>query len=209
MGFPIIDDKDNTVLNINDEIWMDIADYEGRYQISNFGNARSLQDNHGNARLQNKVPCKCRKGYLYLQMFVKDVQFRDSLHRLVAKAFIPNPERKRTVNHIDGNKANNHVSNLEWATYSENLLHAHATGLKHGQRHYLGKKVGDTSQYHNVTYDPSRNRWIASVKHNKKSYAKRFPVAVHGAMAQDLAALAVNDLLDQLGITDRPKNVIS
>jgi HNH endonuclease/NUMOD4 motif/AP2 domain len=196
------------VLSINDEIWLDINEFIGRYQVSNFGNVRSIIDNHGNEKCQLKVSYPCRKGYWYVQLFIKDVHFRDSLHRLVAKAFLPNPERKKTVNHIDGNKANNHVDNLEWATHSENLLHAHATGLKQGQQHYIGKKVGDTSHYHNVTYDPSKDRWIASVKHNKKSYAKRFPVVIHGAVAQALAALAVNDLLDQLGITDRPKNVI-
>lgn len=197
------------MLNGNDEIWLDIEEYVGRYQVSNFGNVRSIIDNHGKEKCKLKVPYPCRKGYLYVQLFVKDAHFRDSLHRLVAKAFLPNPENKKTVNHIDGNKANNHVSNLEWATHSENLLHAHATGLKHGQQHYIGKKVGDTSNYHNVSYDPTKDRWIASVKHNKKSYAKRFPVLVHGSNAETLAALAVNDLLDQLGITDRPKNVIS
>jgi hypothetical protein len=51
------------------------------------------------------------------------------LHRLVARLFIPNPENKLTVNHIDCNKLNNHVDNLEWATYSENMLHAVANGL--------------------------------------------------------------------------------
>ena len=51
------------------------------------------------------------------------------VHRIVANAFIPNPENKRTVNHIDCDKSNNHVSNLEWATYSENAIHAHANGL--------------------------------------------------------------------------------
>lgn len=197
------------MLNGNDEIWVDIEEFIGRYQVSNLGNVRSIIDNHGKEKCQLKVPYPCKKGYWYVQLFVKDVHYRDSLHRLVAKAFLPNPDNKKTVNHIDGNKANNHVDNLEWATHSENLLHAHATGLKQGQQHYIGIKVGDSSKYHNVTYDSTRDRWIASVKHNKKSYAKRFPVSVHGVEAQTLAALAVNDLLDTLGITDRPKNVIS
>lgn len=197
------------MLNGNDEIWLDIEEFIGRYQVSNLGNVRSIIDNHGKEKCQLKVPYPCRKGYWYVQLFVKDAHYRDSLHRLVAKAFLPNPDNKKTVNHIDGNKANNRVENLEWATHSENLLHAHRTGLKQGQQHYIGIKVGDTSKYHNVTYDQSKDRWIASVKHNKKSYAKRFPVSVHGADAQTLAALAVNDLLDTLGITDRPKNVIS
>ena len=197
------------MLNGNDEIWVDIEEFIGRYQVSNLGNVRSIIDNHGKEKCQLKVPYPCKKGYWYVQLFVKDVHYRDSLHRLVAKAFLPNPDNKKTVNHIDGNKANNRVENLEWVTYSENLLHAYSTGLKQGQQHYIGIKVGDTSKYHNVTYDQSKDRWIASVKHNKKSYAKRFPVSVHGADAQTLAALAVNDLLDALGITDRPKNVIS
>ena len=197
------------MLNGNDEIWVDIEEFKGRYQVSNLGNVRSIIDNHGKEKCQLKVPYPCKKGYWYVQLFVKDAHYRDSLHRLVAKAFIPNPDNKKTVNHIDGNKANNRVDNLEWATHSENLLHAHATGLKQGQQHYIGIKVGNTSKYHNVTYDSTRDRWIASVKHNKKSYAKRFPVSVHGAEAQALAAQAVNDLLDTLGITDRPKNVIS
>jgi hypothetical protein len=52
------------------------------------------------------------------------------IHRLVAEAFIPNPHNKPTVNHKDGNKFNNHISNLEWATHTENHLHAYANGLK-------------------------------------------------------------------------------
>lgn len=56
------------------------------------------------------------------------------VHRLVAEAFIPNPENKRTVNHIDGNKLNNHIDNLEWATHAENIQHAMDLGLMHPNR---------------------------------------------------------------------------
>lgn len=197
------------MLNWNDEIWVDIPEFVGRYQASNQGNIRSLVDNHGKQRIQPRATWVSSKGYRYVQLFVLDVRHNVSVHHAVASAFLPNPDSKKTVNHIDGDKLNNNVSNLEWATHSENLRHAHSTGLKRGQEHWKGKKVANsTSSYHNVTYDPSKDRWIASVKFNKKSYAKRFSVKEHGDRAEVLAAIAVNELLDVLGITDRAKNVI-
>lgn len=196
------------MLNVNDEIWVDIEGFEGYYQISNRGNARSLKNNHGTSRIKMRVPVPCKKGYLYLLRSVGGVASRDSYHRLVAKHFIPNPEDKQTVNHIDGNKANNDVNNLEWATLGENLTHAYATGLKVHTGHGKGKKWGNSSDFYNVTYDVTKDRWIASIKHDKKSYAKHFTVKTHGEAAERMAALAVNNLLDQLGITDRPRNVI-
>ena len=75
------------------------------------------------------------------------------VHRLVAEAYIPNPDNKETVNHIDGDKSNNHVSNLEWATRSENVQHAYSNGLKHGihkHNHFTRRKIAamyDTGKY--------------------------------------------------------------
>lgn len=196
------------MLNRNSEIWKDIPGFEDRYQVSTFGNIRSIQDNHGNFRIKPRATWVSTKGYRYVQLFIKDKRHNVSVHHAVASAFIPNPDQKSTINHIDGNKLNNHVSNLEWATYSENLRHAHVNGLAKGQTHWKGKKGGSSSKYHNVTYDSSRDRWIASVKFEGKMLTKRFSVAKYGDQAELLAAQAVNEILDQYGITDRAKNII-
>ncbi len=107
------------------EEWKDIEGYEGLYRISNCGNVMSL--------IKNRVmtPAACGSGYLKVMLCKEKTYKNKMIHRLVAEAFIPNPENKRTVNHIDGNKHNNDVSNLEWNTYSENLKHAYKHGLNY------------------------------------------------------------------------------
>ena len=84
---------------------------------------------------------QCSNGqYLKVALCIKGKLKQFLVHRLVAKAFVPNPENKREVNHIDGNKTNNKVSNLEWVTASENQTHAVKTGLKkHGTDLWNGK----------------------------------------------------------------------
>jgi len=107
------------------EEWKDIKGLEGYYKISNTGKVYSYKT--------NKIlsPGLCGSGYKKVQIG-KDKKYKNRMiHRLVAEAFIPNPENKRTVNHIDGNKQNNDVSNLEWNTYSENLKHAYKHGLNY------------------------------------------------------------------------------
>ena len=100
------------------EIWKEIQE-NPNYSISNYGRVRN--DKTGLILKFGKAG-----GYPIITMGHKKTYL---VHRLVAKTFIPNPENKRTVNHLDGCKINNHVSNLEWATYSENIKHAHASGL--------------------------------------------------------------------------------
>ena len=115
------------------EIWKYIEGYEGKYQVSNTGKIRSLcyhDGGHGVRRPKLMKPGTDESGY-YRCALSKNNELRTfKVHRLVAKAFIPNPSNKPQVNHIDGNKKNNYVSNLEWVTSSENQIHAWKNGLQ-------------------------------------------------------------------------------
>lgn len=117
------------------EIWKDVKGYEGLYQVSNFGRIRSfLKTGHFKDKFLDtpeiRTPGIAHTGYMCIVLVKDGKRHTYDLHRLIAETFIPNPENKRTVNHIDGNKLNNKVDNLEWTTDSENQLHAHRNGLK-------------------------------------------------------------------------------
>lgn len=127
------------------EIWKDIQGYEGKYQVSNLGNVRSLdrteQSNVGErVRYGKTLSLRDNKGYKTVVLCKEGNQKSFYVHRLVAEAFIPNKNNKPDVNHIDGNKANNRFENLEWCTESENLKHSFELGLskaKNGEEHPL------------------------------------------------------------------------
>lgn len=127
------------------ETYKCIRGYESKYMISNFGNVMSL-DYKNTKKPKVLVPVKHHLGYLLIHLGENKIKM---IHTLVAEAFIPNPENKKYVNHIDGNKQNNHVSNLEWVTSKENMNHAIRTGLrnphknnaKFGKDNHLSKYV--------------------------------------------------------------------
>lgn len=115
-----------------DEVWKDIKDFEGIYQISNMGSVRSLDRIcTSGRRLKGKVlkVSKNKGGYELIALRNGGKVANCTVHRLVAQMFIDNPGNKPHVNHIDGNKTNNKVDNLEWVTRSENQQHAYNTGL--------------------------------------------------------------------------------
>lgn len=97
---------------------------ETMYEVSDLGIVR----NKNSKVILNGSPDK--RGYIMLTLHIDGKSRSTLLHRIVAKTFIPNPDNKPTVNHKDGNKRNNAVSNLEWATHQENIIHALRTGLR-------------------------------------------------------------------------------
>lgn len=114
------------------EFWLPVNGYEGSYEVSNHGRVRSLnrvitRKNGKALTLQGTVlsPRKDNAGYFRVLLRGKDYR----IHRLVAEAFITNDNQFPCVNHLDGNKQNNLVTNLEWCTYSTNMQHACDTGL--------------------------------------------------------------------------------
>lgn len=107
------------------EIWKNIEDFENKYMISNYGKVFSKSSNR-----VIKI-YKSKNGYYSVSLSIKKgKQKRFLIHRLVAKHFINNPQNKPQVNHIDGDKSNNHTDNLEWVTAKENVRHAYEIGLR-------------------------------------------------------------------------------
>ena len=133
------------------EIWKDIPNYENLYQVSNQGNVKSVCF----SKMLKSSPNNC--GYYKVELYKDKKPKVFYVHRLVAISFIPNPENKKQINHIDGNKANNNVSNLEWCTASENQIHAINHNLRErspmigrkGCMHPTSKKI--------LQYDKSGN----------------------------------------------------
>lgn len=118
--------KMETKLHYSNEIWKDIKGYEGKYQISSLGRVKSIVNKKH--RILKSFPCK--KGYHRLGLADGKRGFKTSyaVHRLVAEAFIHNPENKSEVNHKDSIRHNNVLENLEWVTHSENQQHAYKFG---------------------------------------------------------------------------------
>lgn len=114
------------------EKWKPIPEYEGLYEVSNIGNVRSLIGWNGReyyTRVKMLKQTNSTTGYKKVELTKKGVKKSIKTHRLVAMAFIENKEKKPFVNHIDGNRLNNKVENLEWCTQKENVQHAIRTGL--------------------------------------------------------------------------------
>ena len=109
---------------IDIEIWKDIKDYEGLYQVSNWGRVKSLGNGNSNNSKERILKLYIERcGYLNVFLSKNGKRKMCSVHRLVAETFLENPENLPEVNHIDEDKTNNRVENLEWKTHRDNLNH--------------------------------------------------------------------------------------
>ena len=150
------------------EIWKDIPGYEGRYQVSNEGRVKSFARKEPTIMSQ-----KIDRGYARVGLRHKSSreQTHYAIHRLVAEAFIPNPGNKPVVNHLDGCKTNNYATNLEWATLSENDVHAY----KHGLRKPTNGTINGQSK---LTEDAVRNiRKRVANGETQRSVAEDYPIS--------------------------------
>lgn len=140
---------------MKEEIWKPVVGYEGLYEVSNLGKVKN------NKKIISSVDDG--NGYLRLHLSKEGKVKSFRVHRLVAEAFIENPYGLPKVNHIDGNKKNNVVDNLEWCTQAENVEHAYSSGLstRNVPRQVKAIDANGNVQYFTSQCDASRKTGIA------------------------------------------------
>ena len=172
------------------EIWKDIQGYEGLYQVSNLGRVKSLGRNV--KRPLTKIGYvwqperilkgrKDTKGYLRVVLYKDQISKGFKVHRLVAVAFIPNPENKPEVDHINRDVSDNNVKNLRWASHKENMNNSLTIAFlfsiaKAGKNHPRArairnidtKEIFDTVQQASKKYGVHHSSILYAIKHNGK-----------------------------------------
>jgi hypothetical protein len=119
-------------------VWKPIPGYEGLYKISEYGDVVSLPRN-GTIKSERLLKQQMTKGYKSLKLCKNDIVIRYMIHKLVAKAFLKKKRGSQCINHKDGNKLNNHYTNLEYTTFKENTIHAWKIGLCEKARERIRK----------------------------------------------------------------------
>lgn len=108
----------------NNEVWRDIPNFEGLYQVSNIGRVKSLGNKRNHKEEMILKPSINIYGYYHISLNKKNKRYSYCVHRLVALAFLENPYNLKTVNHIDKNKLNNNVENLEYMSIGDNVRYS-------------------------------------------------------------------------------------
>lgn len=180
-------------MRLNIEIWKSVLGYEGIYEVSNLGNVRSIDrvvksSNGSECFRKGKLLAKTldKDGYQTVHLMQFGVGRRSKIARLVSIAFIPNPLEKPEINHIDFDRTNNCVSNLEWVTHKENIKHLMSAG-----RHYT--QTTNINGSNNPNYG---NRTLSMKYKNNPSLSKE-KNARHGSS---------NGMAKPITITDHTGN---
>jgi hypothetical protein len=142
-----------------------IVGFEGCYVVTSDGRIFSVR----NGKYRERKLAMDRGGYLVVSLWANNKNKQFKVHRLVAEAFIPNLKNKRCVNHKDGDKQNNSISNLEWVTHGENKHHAFSVL---GERHWMKDKHGALCIHHKVVeqIDPNTQEVIAVYNGAQEAY---------------------------------------
>lgn len=171
---------------MNNESWKQVEGFNGRYEVSNTGKIRSINYRRSGSTKELKILVD-RYGYPCVSLPMPNNKRKHfTIHRLVASAFIPNPEGKPEVNHKDGDKFNNHVSNLEWVTMQENQRHAWENGLKEKSRIMSAKRgksektISRLSQYNDQRKKPIISHCIATGEEKTFSTQREAARAING-----------------------------
>lgn len=147
---------------MEDEKWIDIENYEGIYQISNYGRIKSLERIIPNKRTkpvkrsERILKPSNSNGYLQVMLQKDNIKHTKKIHQLVGLHFLEKPNYECEINHKDDNRSNNYVDNLEWVTKRENCC-------------YRSKNKNYSSSYVGVMKDPERNKWKANIRINSKN----------------------------------------
>ncbi len=139
-------------------LWKPLVGYEESYAISDTGLIKRIESRGLDGRLlcEKFIHGGCYpNGYWFVCLAKNGTYKQEMTHRLVAKTFIPNPNNLPVVNHIDGNKNNNHVTNLEWCSHSQNRQHAYDTGLS--PQRGVPRKVTIKCGEHITTFDTMKD----------------------------------------------------
>ena len=179
---------------LSNEIWKEITDL--LYGVSNLGNIRrNMNYPYKHKNKLYVMPYLNNKGYWCVNLYKHSKVHKFLVHRLIALYFIPNPNNLPEVNHIDGNKQNNSISNLEWITHKQNTQHAWDNNLfKNRHCNASNKRKNSTSIYKGVSWSNQRKKWCVYVTFKKKRYGiGRFNDEI-------LAAKAYDDFIIKMGM---------